>query len=255
MIVPEKPEFEKAVFEQESPIAVPVELTVYEGKAGAEGLKLLSYSFAEPVCRAFEARFAADPLSPEAVEFLVSSLRPLMEPFGYDEVDTADYPLLDYRPAPGESASGGPAPDELGTFAPAVLISTLDGERWHEDLPLDEFALDPSNPVDRMAVVRDGQGTIVCFAGLNDISEDEGFCEMNVECAEAFRGRGYGPACTSLLTDCLTGLGERVQYVTSHLNEPSVRCAEKAGLTLAARVFPVVFRKSGEDDAEFFDFT
>ena len=243
MIVTEKPEFEKAVFEQGSPIAVPVELTVTENGA----VRLLSYSFAVPVCRDFEARHAEDPLSPGALDELIAALRPLMEPFGYDEVDTADYPLLDYRPGGGGNREADPARAEL--------IETLDGERWDEDLPLDEFALDPKNPVDRMAVVRDGEGSIVCYAGLNDISEDEGFCELNTECAEAYRGRGYGPACCALLTDYLTGLGERVQYVTSHLNAPSVRCAEKAGLVPAARVFPAVFRKSGEDDAEFFDFT
>ena len=239
MIVFEKPEFEKTVFAEKSPIAVPAELTVY-----ADGtLKILCYSFAGELCRAFEERFAEDPLGEEALDFLLSGLRPMMEPFGYDEIDTADYPLVDWRP--GEKLLSG--------TAPAVLIDSLDGETWHEDLPLDEFALDPGNPVDRMAVVRDAEGKIVCFAGLNDISEDEGFCEMNVECAEEWRGRGFGPACTALLTAYLTGLGERTQYVTSHLNAPSLRCAEKAGLIPAERIFPVVFRKSDEDDEAFFD--
>ena len=247
MIVWEKPEFEKAVFEQESPIAVPVELTVYEGKDGRRPIRLLTFSKAAPICRDFEARFSRDPLSREAVDFLISSLKPLMEPFGYDETDTADYPLLDYRPGDGGVREADPAR--------AALISTLDGEKWDGDLPLGEFSLDPADPADRMAVIRDGEGTIVCYAGLNDISEDEGFCELNTECAEAYRGRGFGPACVALLTEYLTGLGERVQYLTSHLNAPSVRCAEKAGLALTARVFPIVFRKSGEDDADFFDFT
>ena len=239
MIVLEKPEFERLVFAEESPLAVPAELTLYDGGK----LRILCYSFAGDLCRRFEERFSADPLSHEAVEWLTDALRPLMEPFGYDEADTADYPLIDYRP--GKAL--------LTDTAPAVLISTLEGERWDGELALDEFALDPSNPADRMAVVRDEDGQIVCFAGLNDISEDEGFCEMNVECAETWRGRGFGPACTALLTSYLTGMGERVQYLTSHLNEPSVRCAEKAGLIPAARIFPFVFRKSGEDDGAFFD--
>lgn len=239
MIVFEKPEFEKTVFAENSPIAVPAELTVYADG----GLRILCYSFAGELCRAFEERFGADPLRTEALDFLLSGLKPAMEARGYDEIDTADYPLIDYRP-------GEKLPSDT---APAVLIRSLDGERWHEDLPLDEFALDPGNPVDRMAVVREGEGRIVCFAGLNDISEDEGFCEMNVECAEKWRGRGFGPACTALLASYLTGLGEKTQYVTSHLNAPSIRCAEKAGLIPAARIFPVVFRRSGEDDAAFFD--
>ena len=239
MIVLEKPELERAVFSEGSPIAVPAELTVY---AGGE-LKILCYSFAEDLCRRFEERYGADPLSGEALDCLLSALRPVMESFGYDETDTADYPLVDYRP--GERF--------LADTAPAVLIDTLDGERWAEDLHLDEFALDPGDPADRMAVVRDGEGKIVCFAGLNDISEDEGFCEMNAECAEAWRGHGFGPACTALLASYLTGLGEKTQYVTSCQNVSSLRCAEKAGLIPFARVFPAVFRKSGEDDEAFFD--
>ena len=241
MIIPEKPEFELAVFAEGSPIAVPVELTAYENGE----IKLLTYSFADPVCREFEKRFSSDPLSAEAIAFLTDSLRPMMKSFGYDEIDTEDYPLIDLRPGR----------DPLPNSVTASLIDTLEGERWDDDLPLEEFVLDPKNPTDRMAVVRDGEGKIVCYAGLNDISEDEGFCEMNVECAEAFRGRGYGPACVALLAGYLTGRGERVQYVTSHLNGPSLRCAEKAGLVPAARIFPVVFRKPGEDDADFFDFT
>ena len=70
--------------------------------------------------------------------------------FGYDEIDTADYPLFDYRPVDSLPAD----------TAPAVLINTLDGESWHEDLPLDEFALDPADPADRMAVVRDGEALL-----------------------------------------------------------------------------------------------
>ena len=201
------------------------------------------------MCRAFEARFKDDPLGEEALAFLVGSLRPLMEPYGYDEVDTADYPLFDFRPPDRPRGRRGADP------AKASLIASLDGETWDEALPLDEFALDPKNPLDRMAVIRNVDGTIVCYAGLNDISEDEGFCELTTECAEAWRGRGFGPACTALLSDTLTSLGARVQYVTSHLNRASIRCAEKAGLTRAARVFPVVFRKSGENDEDFYDFT
>ena len=242
MIVLEDPEFEREVFAQNSPIAVPVQLT-----AGTEGdLRLLAYSFAVPVCEAFEERFAADPLSPEALDFLTEALKPLMEPYGFDECDTESYPLYEYRPADASA---------LSDTAPAVLIGTLDGERWQDGLPLDEFALDPADPVDRMAVVRDADGAIVCFAGLNDISEDEGVCELNAECAEEYRGRGYGPACVSLLAGYLDELRRESQYLTSHLNAPSLRCAEKAGLRLVRKIFPVVFRKSGVDDAEFFDFT
>ncbi len=243
MIVTEDPGFEKAVFAEGSPIAVPVQLTV---PADGGEMKILAFSGAAEICRRFEELYASDPLSEEAIAFLCRELSPVYAPFGYDEIDGEDYPLFDFRP--GEGYTPLPAPD-------CEIVPTLDGERWDEDLPLDEFRLDPGDPLDRMAVVRDGDGRIVCFAGLNDISEDEGFCELSVECAPAFRGRGFGPACASQLTAYLLARGAKVQYVTSCRNEESVRCAEKAGFTLANAVYPIVFRKSGEDDAAFFDFT
>ena len=224
MIVPEDPQFEKEVFRQGSPIAVPVELT-----AGPDGnLRLLCFSFAEPLCREFEARFGSDPLSKEARAFLEEALIPLMAARGYDELDRESYPLLDYRPGKGFPVSLDPSLP----LAEVSLISTLDGEEWPDELALDEFALDPANPVDRMAVMRDADGKIVCYAGLNDISAEEGLCELNVECAEAYRGKGWGPACTAVLASRLIDLGEGVQYVASHLNEPALRCAEKAAALL-----------------------
>ena len=241
MIRLEDKKFEESVFEKDCPLAVPVQIT-----ADADGgLDLLVYSFVRGIAEEFEARYAADPLGKEAVEWMTDALGRVMTPLGYDEPDLGSYPLYDYRP---------------GTIRRDVvlpgcaLLSALDGERW-DDLPLDEFALNPADPADRMAVIRDGDGTIVCFAGLNDISEEEGLFELTVECAEAFRGRGYGASCVACLALYLDSLGEGTQYVTSCLNAPSIRCAEKAGFVRRKSVFPFVFRKSGVDDAEFFDFT
>ena len=242
MIVHEDPEFERAVFAQGSPIAVPVQLTV-----PADGeVKILAVSAAEEISRRFEERFSSDPLSEEAIDFLCRELAPVFDPFGYDEIDGEDYPLLDFRPDPSLRPAGLPECETIGT---------LEGETWDESLPLEEFRLDPDDPLDRMTVIRGEDGRIVCFAGLNDISEDEGLFELNTECAPGYRGRGYGPACTAALADYLLSKGAGVQYLTSCRNGPSVWCAEKAGFRLANSVYPVVFRKSSEDDAEFFDFT
>ena len=243
MIVLEDKEFEKAVFEQASPIAVPVQLTI--GQDGA--LKTLTFSYTRDIAEEFEARYASDPLGEEALTWLAETLKARMLPHGYDEIDVESYPLYDYRRADLNEDAVLPA---------CELISTLEGEEWDDDLALDEFILDPANPIDRMAVMRDADGKIVCYAGLNDISEDEGLLEINVECAEEYRRRGYGTSCVVKLTDYLESLdGAVVQYITSHLNIPSIRLAEKAGLTKKNTVLPVVLRKSDEDDEEFFDFT
>ncbi|MBQ3708109.1 MAG: GNAT family N-acetyltransferase [Clostridia bacterium] len=240
MIVLEDPEFEASVFAQDCPLAVPAEITAEEDG----GLTLLVYSFCEEIAREFEARFAADPLGDEAIAWLRDKLGEKMLPLGYDECDIESYPLYDYRP------------DRLDCHAVlpgCEIIASLDGEGW-DGLPLDEFALDPADPADRMAVMRE-DGRIVCYAGINDISEESGCAELTVECEETWRRRGYGASCTALLAEYLLNLGKPVQYVTSHLNEPSVKCAERAGFVRRKSHFPFVFRKSNVDDGEFFDFT
>ncbi|MBR4203963.1 MAG: GNAT family N-acetyltransferase [Clostridia bacterium] len=242
MIRLEDAAFEKAVFEQKSPIAVPVELRV------SDRLEILSFSLTRDIAEEFELNCASDPLSPDALRSLEGALLECLRSFGYDEVDTTSYPLYDYRPQ-GNSL-------RLDRILPGCgIIDTLEGERWDDELALDEFRLDPKDPLDRMAVMRAPDGTIVAYAGLNDISEEDGLCELNVEVSEAVRNRGYGTSCTVLLADTLMKAGADVQYVTSHLNKPSMRLAERAGMTLAQRIYPVVLRKSGEDDEEFFDFS
>jgi hypothetical protein len=240
MIVLEDPAFEQSVFAQDCPLAVPVQITAEEDG----GLTLLVYSFCGEIARAFEERYSSDPLSGEAIAWLRDALAEKMLPLGYDECDIESYPLYDYRPG---------CLNRDAVLAGCEIISTLDGETW-DSLPLDEFALDPADPADRMAVIR-REGRIVCYAGINDIAEEDGCAELTVECEEAWRRRGYGASCTVLLADHLLRLGRSVQYVTSHLNEPSVKCAERAGFVRRRSVFPFVFRKSGVDDGEFFDFT
>lgn len=241
MIRLEDREFENSVFDRECPLAVPVQITL--DRDGS--FEMLVYSFCRETAEAFEARFAADPLGEEAITWLAGELTRIMEPLGYDELDIESYPLHDYRPEKIR---------EDVILPECQVIDTLEGERW-DSLPLDEFALNPADPADRMAVIRDGAGKIVCYAGLNDISAEEGLYELTVECEESFRRRGYGASCTALLASRLEALGEGSQYVTSHRNIPSVRCAERAGFRRRKSVFPFVFRKSGVDDAEFFDFT
>ena len=240
MIVLEDPGLEESVFAQDCPLAVPAEITAEEDG----GLTLLVYSFCAETARAFEKRFSDRPLSGEAIAWLRDELAPKMLSLGYDECDVDSYPLYDYRP------------DRLrrdAVLPGCEIISSLDGERW-DGLPLDEFSLDPADPADRMAVMRE-DGRIVCYAGINDISAEEGCAELTVECEEAWRRRGYGASCTAMLAGLLLSLGRPVQYVTSHLNVPSVKCAERAGFVRRRSVFPFVFRKSGVDDGDFFDFT
>ena len=100
-----------------------------------------------------------------------------------------------------------------------------------------------------MAVVRDG-GKIVCYAGLDDVCENDGLLEVTVECDEEYRRRGYGSACVACLTEYLLSIGERVKYVCEDSNRSSKLTAESAGYTLYKTVLPYVCYKHGRDGSE-----
>lgn len=228
---------EEFEFEQEimtgSHIAVPFQVTLT-----ADGtLDLLVYSFAEKTAEEFEKAYSTDPFTDEAKAYLAEKLAPVMEEFGFDTDAALERVHLEYRCD---------APNTGKILPDCVLINSLDGEEW-EDLPLDEFDLDPENPLDRMAVIRD-DGKIVCFAGLNDISEEDGLLEVTVECEEAYRRKGYGASCIAKITEYLLGLGEDVKYVCSDDNLPSARTAESAGYSLQSTCMPFVCYKFEEDE-------
>ena len=232
MIRLEEREFENEIING-SHIAVPFQVT-----AKADGtLDLLVYSFAEKIAEEFEEKFAADPVCEQAKAFLMEKLAPMMEEFGFDTESAVEQVHFDYRCT---------KPDRSRIQDDCALISVLDGEKW-EDLPLDEFELDPENPLDRMAVIR-REGKIVCFAGLNDISEEDGCLEVTVECEEDSRKHGFGASCVAKLTEYLLGLGEEVKYVCSDENIASAKTAQAAGYQLYATGMPFVCYRFEEDE-------
>ncbi|MBQ2724145.1 MAG: GNAT family N-acetyltransferase [Clostridia bacterium] len=237
MIRREEFDFEQEIL-NDSHIAVPFQVT----KKADGTLDLLVYSFAEKTAEEFERRFAADPFSEAAKAYLAEKLTPVMEEFEFDADTAMERVHLEYRCS---------APDTAKILPDCELIDTLDGEEW-DDLPLDEFDLDPKNPLDRMAVIR-RDGKIVCFAGLNDISEEDGHLEVTVECEVDFRKQGFGVSCIAKITEYLLGLGEEVKYVCADDNFASAKTAESAGYGLYAACMPFVCYKFAEDEDEEFD--
>lgn len=235
MVKLEDKQFEDYIIETSSHIAMPFELHMRNG-----GIEIISYSFTRQIAEEFEERFASDPFSAEAKRFLIDKLTPVMNELGYDTEGANDRIHLEYRCDKADTAK---------ILPECEIISTLDGEKWDE-LPLDEFSLDPEDITDRMAVIRVG-GRIVCFAGLNDISEDDGYIEVTVECCEDYRHRGYGVSCIAKLTDYLLSLGERVKYICVEENYASRAAAESAGFALYDRCMPFVcYRYDEADSAE-----
>ena len=140
----------------------------------------------------------------------------------------------------------------------AELLTVLtDADRETDaELELDAFEMDGSNPDDAMTVIREN-GKIVCFAAVNDIIENDttgglDWIELNVECGEEYRCRGYGAACVTALTRYYLQKGKGVKYLCDEDNLPSIRTAERVGYALYSRVVPMVYytRENDEEDTE-----
>ncbi len=236
MVRLEEKEFEDLIIESKHYVAVPVEVFQY---ASDGGLEIISYSFCENTALEFEKLFSAAPFSREARDFLYCKLTPVMSELGYSSKLSAERVFTELR----ADSSVCPTDQSL-----AEIISTLDGEVWDE-LALDEFSLDATDPCDRMAVVK-ADGKIVCYAGLNDEIDGDGLAEITVECDAEYRKRGYGAACVALLAEYLRSHGKTVKYICAESNLPSLKTATRAGLTLYRKFMPYVCRLNNSDGSE-----
>ncbi len=235
MVRTEDFEFEKEIISTGYHIALPVEIVRDEVSGD---LTITAYSFCVKIAEEYESRFGTDPFSDAAREFLLTQLSPVMNEMGYDTSWAADHVHLEYRSTDI---------DRSKILPECEIISSLDGEVW-DDIALDEFELDPDDALDRMAVIK-VDGKIVCYAGINDISDDD-MIEMTVECEEEYRCRGFASSCVACIADYFAGLGQIVKYVCADDNTASVKTAESAGFSLVRRTLPFVCYKNtdGEDN-------
>ncbi len=233
MIRLEDADFVRDIFESESCIILPIEIScLCEGR-----VDILVYPMFEKIAEEFEKCFGNDPFSDKAAAFLMTKLSPEVEKLGYSTAGADTHAYREYRCD---------NPNTAKILPECELISTLDGETW-EEIDLDGFELDPENESDRMAVIR-MDGRIVCYAGLNDLCEEDGLYEITVECEEEYRGRGYASSCTAKLTEYLMAVGEGVKYVCAEDHTVSQKTAEASGYTLYRKVFPFVCVREDDDD-------
>lgn len=249
MIRLENEEFEKSIIDEHYHIAVPFQITVY-----ADGRKeFLVYSFCQKLAVEFEEAFA-DPLSDEALAWLTERLAPMMDALDYDSTSMMMHSHREFRLTPSEIAKLASAKQE------AELLTVLtDADRETDaELELDAFEMDGTNPDDAMTVIRDN-GKIVCFAAVNDIIENDttggyDWIELNVECGEDYRCRGYGASCVTALTRYYLEMGKGVKYLCDEDNIASIRTAERVGYSLYSRVAPLVYYTlETEEDEEDID--
>ena len=235
MIRLEDADFVRDIFESESCIILPIEIScLCDGS-----VDILVYPMYEKIAEEFEKCFGNDPFSDKAAAFLMTKLSPEVEKLGYSTAGADTHAYREYRCE---------KPNTAKILPGCELISTLDGETWDE-IDLDGFELDPENESDRMAVIR-MDGRIVCYAGLNDVCEDDGLYEITVECEEEYRNNGYAKACVAKLTQHILDHGESVKYICTSDNIASIRTAEAVGFKPYKTCMPFVSYKITDEDEE-----
>ncbi len=242
MIVFEDNEFEKSILDERYHIAVPFVVT----QNADGGLHLLVYSFCGKIAEEFEARFALAPFSGEARAFLCEKLTPIMEQMEYEVADPQEHMSLNYQLTDGNAIN----PDCFRGRAKR-LDSLTEKDMKNSETEIYAFEINETDELDRIFAIYGKEKEIVAFAAINDIAEDKGFYELNVECAEDYRCRGYGSECVAELAKYLLDRGVPVEYICGADNHPSIKTAEKVGFTLTKKSMPIVcYRIDEETDEE-----
>ncbi len=83
----------------------------------------------------------------------------------------------------------------------------------------------------------DAPDTVACIASVNRVSGTEHFTEIGVECAPAYRGRGWATSCVAALAYDLLSHGEAVLYQHYCTNFASAAVASRAGFVPRGRFF------------------
>lgn len=216
-------------------IAVPFEM--YQPVGGE--MRVTVYPGLEGTAQEFLRLFSRAPFSPDAIHWLKDRLTPYVGEYGMSPSRDADVNFLDYRMSDRDALP-------LGCILPETELAdgNTDMTGWI-NATTHALEMDPDDPDDACAIHRVGN-TIAAYAALNDFPEEEDVREIHVECAPAYRKKGYATSCTVRLADYLLERGYSVQYVCRHTNLASARVAEKAGFTLAGRKYSFVcYRNEG----------
>lgn len=170
--------------------------------------------------RSRDALFAED-----AFASLDSALRPHLAAWGY-------------KPCMFPSRYGISLVQDTADAIPVQSI--LDGtKRLTEALfPLKNLtSMKPEDCAVRGSYAQIADGQIVCIASVNRVSGTERCVEIGVECAPAYRRRGYAASCVCALTRDLCAAGQVVLYRHYHTNVGSAAVAEAAGFRPVGRFF------------------
>ena len=177
-------------------IAVPLE--VYQPIGGE--ICLTVYPGWESAAERFFQSFSQDPFSPDAIHWLKDRLTPYVGEYGMSPSRDADVHFLDYRLTDRSALAAGRMLPET-----ELADGNTDMTGWI-NATTHALEMDPDDPDDACAIHRVGN-TIAAYAALNDFPEEEDVREIHVECAPAYRKKGYATSCTVRLAEFLLGRG------------------------------------------------
>lgn len=216
MIEFESEEIEDAAMNGDIPIAAAFEVFLKAGKSP----EILTYRCAEGIARELEERFSDDPLGDAALDFITARFTDFYKNSGMMLDRESSRVVCEYFICDADRIP------EYDRTAAKICESGI------EYPAADDLADGCTDGGLCSAVVKDGK--TVAIAGVNDFSDDSS-TEVYVECAKAYRRRGYARCALSALCEFLISEGKTVSYKTYADNIPSCRLAESAGFSEIGR--------------------
>ena len=219
-ITQEQTELEEFALSEDGMIALPAE--VYAPITGENSI--ICY---KAVRSAVECLLAAgtDPMTSSGIAGFDAALCQIMDRYGYLPPDEPREIIYEY------SMTSSPKAKNTET----VMLGRE--EARHLSSCVSEWSM-ASDML--CTVIKDNM--IVAVSGVNDLSSEDD-PEIYVECAPAYRGRGFGSAAASGMAAYLIEVAgnHRVRYCCKESNSASVKCAASAGFILNSRRLPFVF--------------
>lgn len=213
------PDFEEYSLSEDGMMALP--LTVHEDAEG--NVSIESYSTVSSAVKEVAEKPGDNLFTEESHRAFMKALEPEMKHHGYCSVPETGDVLLEFLHDASSLSEADEAVAEYIILHTNDEISAFDAYTTGWCLEVDDE--DPADVI--CAVIVDGK--VAAFACVNDVSE-YGY-EVTVECAHAFRGRGFGSTCAYGLAKHVldTYPDETVSYVCREKNTASVKTAHRAG--------------------------
>ncbi len=219
MVILEDKEIEKALFENREEVIVPIEVTERDGK-----VEIITLEKTQDIANKFEKRFEKSPFSKEAKMFLHSSLKDVVEAWGYTADDIDDGHILTY------------IDKEINTSLILPTTIKIKSKGKYENLTEHELEAIPQKSSECYFVTII-ENKIVSVCEMNTEGAFIGATEINVYTAPEYRKNGYGASNVCAMANYLINQGKRVAYTVNYKNKPSEKLAIKCGFERLAETF------------------